>query len=74
MENAFKLTSATAPSWKERDDLFLEYKNLSRNFNVLYKLSSPIAHRCALYYLTPWRAGGLVCVPSQTLRAYSSTT
>ena len=43
-------------SSENRVDLLLEYNNISRNFAVLYKLSSSAAHGFAHYFQTPWRS------------------
>ena len=59
-----KISWKTAWNWavkprlssENRVHLILEYNNLSRNFDVVYKLSLSAAHLFALYFQTPWRS------------------
>ena len=43
-------------STKNRVNLLSEYNNLSRTFDVFYKLSRSAAHRFARYFQMPWRS------------------
>ena len=43
-------------SSENRVDLILDHNNLSRDFDVVYKLSLSAAHRFALYFQTLWRS------------------